>query len=186
MRICRTLTNLLPIFAVAAFGSSLTADAVDVGGDATFAVDIGINFFTAVDGGDGVVAASLLFDFDLIVTKLVSDVCSVGFFVTVGDGADVDVVFSDLTVGDAFVDRVLIADLSSDDATFGGSGFLSVTAADAAPRVFGKRTLTDVTFPMPNGFVLFSVAAAAAAVAWLRVSFVGEAFSTTLAVANVF
>lgn len=96
MRICRTLTNLLPIFAVAD-GSSLTTFAdtagdVDVGcgGGVTFAVVIGINFFIVVDGGV-VVVASLLFDFDLIVTKLVNDVCSVGFLVDIG----VDTVFED-------------------------------------------------------------------------------------------
>lgn len=202
MRICRTLTNLLPIFAVD--GSSLAvagtgADAaVDVavggvggvdGGGVTFAVDIGISFFTAVGGV--VVDASLLFDFDLIVTKLVSDVCSGGFFVNVGvlepvvdGGADDIGVFSGFAVGDALLDRVLIADLSREDAIFGGRDFLSVAVADAAARVFGRLTLTDVTFPKPNGFVLFSVAAAA--VAWLRVSFVGEDFCTTFAVARVF
>lgn len=84
------------------------------------------------------------------------------------------------------MDRVLIADLSSDDATFGGRDFLSeaVAAADAAARVFCKRTFTDVTFPKPAGFVLFSVVAADAA--WLRVSFVGDDFSTIFTVANVF
>lgn len=192
MRICRTLTNLLPIFAVPD-GSSLVLGAVaataavvvDVGEvGVTLAVAIGINFLGAVDGGVIVAvagAASVLFAFVLIVTKFVSDVCSAGFFVNVAVLAPVVAVdvCSDLFVGDALEDRVLIAALSSDDATFGGSDFLS----DAAARVFGKRALTDVTFPGLVGFGLFSLAAAAA---WLRVSFVGDAFSTTFAVASVF
>lgn len=175
MRICRTLTNLLPIFVVVDGSSLMTgaAAAAAIGrGGVTFAVDIGINFFMAVDGG--VVAASLLllFVFDLMVTKLVNDVCKVGFFVVVGvlapvdaapaDGVDAGDAFSDaaLTVGNTLLDRVLIADLSSDDATFGGRDFLSVAAADAAARVVGKRTFTDVTLAKPNGFGLFSGAAA--------------------------
>lgn len=176
-------------------GSSLipVGGTADTGG-VTFAVDNGINFFTAVDG----VVVSLLFDFDLIVTKFVNDVCSVGFFVVdvlptvdaaVDDGvggSDADDGLSDepvaLVLGDVLLDRVPVADLSSDDAIFDGTDFLSAAtaAADAAARVFGKRTFTDVTFPKPSGFALFSVGT------WFRVSFVGDGFSTTFAVAGIF
>lgn len=136
------------------------------GGDVTFAVGSGINFFTAGDGA--VVAASLLFDFDLTVTKFVNDVCNVGFFVVVvvvATGIGTDVVDISVTLaptvagancaaeGDVDnakppLERVLIADLSGD------RDLLSAAAA----RVFGKRTFTDVTFPKFDGFVLFSTA----------------------------
>lgn len=190
MRICFTLTNLLPIFVetndvLAGFpliifdggGSDVVVVVVCVVVTAAFATDNGINFFGVFGVGVS------LFDFGLTVMKLVNDVCSVVFFETESlTDADAAAIVEpiDLLLGDVLLDRLLIVGLSDDDASFSHDDFLSAAAAADAARVFGKRSFTGVAFPKLNGFALFCE------FAWLRVSFIGGNFSTAFAALDGF